>query len=62
MARGGELNGATLAHARVARRAAGRGDRERARGLAKEVVEAWSVADAPVPVVEEMRRLAVMGR
>jgi hypothetical protein len=53
------LNGATLAVAHAARRAANRGDKERARALAKRVIEAWSVADETVPAVEEMRRLVV---
>jgi serine/threonine protein kinase len=53
----GELNGATPAMARAARRAAARGDRARARALATRVIEAWSVADETVPAVEQMRRL-----
>lgn len=50
-------NGATLAHARAARRAAARGDKARARKLAEQVVAAWLRADAPVPAVAEMRAL-----
>jgi hypothetical protein len=55
--RSAELNGASLALVRAARRAAKRGDAERARALAEKVVQAWSVADEPVPAVTEMRRL-----
>ncbi|WP_438026831.1 protein kinase domain-containing protein [Sorangium sp. So ce233] len=56
--RSAELNGASLALVRAARRAARRGAGERARALAKQVLDAWSVADEPVPAVAEMRRLA----
>ncbi|MGK3989661.1 serine/threonine-protein kinase [Sorangium sp. So ce136] len=56
--RSAELNGASLALVRAARRAARRGDGERARALARRVLDAWSVADEPVPAVAEMRRLA----
>lgn len=49
--------GASLAHVRAARRAQAAGDTARARQLAERVVRAWSTADAPVPAVEEMRRL-----
>ncbi|WP_437288534.1 protein kinase domain-containing protein [Sorangium sp. So ce406] len=56
--RSAELNGASLALVRAARRAARRGDGDRARGLARQVLDAWSVADEPVPAVAEMRRLA----
>jgi len=52
-----ELNGASLALVRAARRAAKRGDAGRARELAEKVIQAWSVADEPVPAVAEMRRL-----
>jgi serine/threonine protein kinase len=52
-----ELNGASLALVRAARRAAKRGDAGRARALAEKVIQAWSVADEPVPAVAEMRRL-----
>ncbi|WP_437528989.1 serine/threonine-protein kinase [Sorangium sp. So ce726] len=52
-----ELNGATLALVRAARRAAQRGEDDRARELAKQIVDAWSVADEPVPAVAEMRQL-----
>ncbi|HTN88369.1 MAG TPA: hypothetical protein VL242_32030 [Sorangium sp.] len=55
--RSAEQNGASLALVRAARRAARRGDGERARALAKQVLDAWSVADEPVPAVAEMRRL-----
>jgi hypothetical protein len=43
--------------AREARRAEKHGDRERARRLATRVVEAWGVADVPIPAVAEMRAL-----
>jgi hypothetical protein len=52
-----ELNGASLTLVRAARWAARRGERDQARALAQQVIEAWSVADEPVPAVEEMRRL-----
>ncbi|WP_437800770.1 serine/threonine-protein kinase [Sorangium sp. So ce693] len=52
------LNGASLKTVREAERAARRGDRQRALGLAQQVIKAWSVVDAPVPAVESMRRLA----
>jgi hypothetical protein len=55
--RSAELNGASLALVRAARRAARRGDAGRARALADRVIQAWSVADEPVPAVAEMRRL-----
>lgn len=54
-----ELNGASLALVRAARRAAKRGDTKEAQGLAKQVVDAWSVADESVPAVDEMRRMLV---
>jgi len=53
----GEFNGASPVHVRAARRAAKAGDKERARALARRVIEAWEVADTTVPAVEEMRRL-----
>ena len=52
-----EMHGASLAFVRAARWAARHGDRDKARILARKVIEAWSVADEPVPAVEEMRRL-----
>ncbi|WP_437896383.1 serine/threonine-protein kinase [Sorangium sp. So ce124] len=55
--RSSELNGASLALVRAARRAARRGEDDRARELAKRVLDAWSVADETVPAVAEMRRL-----
>ncbi|WP_206079565.1 serine/threonine-protein kinase [Polyangium spumosum] len=55
--RSSELNGASLARVRAARRAARRGENDRARQLAQQVLDAWSVADETVPVVAEMRRL-----
>jgi eukaryotic-like serine/threonine-protein kinase len=53
----GEFNGAGPAHVRAARRAAKRGDEGRAKALARQVIEAWGVADETVPAVAEMRRL-----
>ena len=53
----GGFNGATPATAQAARSAARRGDKDRARALAKVVIEAWSVADETVPMVGEMRSL-----
>ena len=52
------IRGVGMASVREARRAARRGDHERAKALASEVVEAWSVLDVNLPVVAEMRRLA----
>ncbi|MDI1447442.1 serine/threonine-protein kinase [Polyangium sp. 6x1] len=60
--RSAELNGASLALVRAARRAAKQGDGDRARALANRVLEAWSVADETVPAVAEMRLLAQEGR
>ena len=57
VATAGRFNGVSPAHARAARRALARGDREAARALAKRVIEAWSVADEGVPAVEEMREI-----
>jgi hypothetical protein len=57
MKRAGELNGATLGHARAALRAAGRGDRGEARRLAGQVLAAWSRADGELPVLGKMRQL-----
>jgi serine/threonine-protein kinase len=57
MKRAGEFNGATLGHARAARRAFARGDRERARRLAEQVIKAWSLADDEPPALAAMRRL-----
>ena len=54
--RSAEFHGATLAVVRAAREAARRDDQQ-ARVLAGRIREAWSVADVPVPAVEEMRRL-----
>jgi hypothetical protein len=53
----GPFNGADLAYARAARRALKRGQTERARELARKVVDAWSVADERVPVVDEMKAI-----
>ena len=57
LANPGGFNGANLAHVRAARRAAARGDREEARRLARQVVDAWAASDPPVQVVAEMRTL-----
>ncbi|WP_438006262.1 protein kinase [Sorangium sp. So ce321] len=59
-AAGGEshLGGASLATVRAARRAARRGAVDEARALARQVLDAWAIADEPVPVLDEMRRLA----
>src|SRR5262245_10657967 len=54
---GGELAGASLATVRAARRAAKRGERDRAKELAQKVIRAWSLADDAIPAVEEMRKL-----
>jgi len=53
-----EMHGANLAFVRAARWAAAQGQRAKALALARKVIEAWSVADETVPVVDEMRRLA----
>jgi hypothetical protein len=57
MKRAGEFHGATLGHVRAARRAQRRGDVERARRLAEQVVQAWSRAEDEPPAVAEMRQL-----
>jgi hypothetical protein len=49
--------GISPAYPRAAKRAAKRGDRERARALAKQVVDAWIDADTHVPAVSEMQAL-----
>jgi hypothetical protein len=54
----GMYNGVDLSFVRAARRADARGDHARARQLAQKVVDAWSVADATVPAVAEMRALS----
>jgi hypothetical protein len=51
------LHGASLATLRAARRAWGRGDKERARTLARRVVDAWNLVDMKVPAVAEMTGL-----
>jgi hypothetical protein len=56
--RSDELHGASLAVVHAARRAARRGEHDRARALARRVVDAWSVADELPAVIDEMRRLA----
>jgi hypothetical protein len=52
-----QLAGISEATPREARRAFNRGDRARAKELAKSVVQAWEVADATIPAVGEMRGL-----
>ncbi|MEM9071526.1 MAG: serine/threonine-protein kinase [Myxococcota bacterium] len=49
--------GLSRAQPSVARRHAARGEHERARELAEEVIRAWSQADVRIPGVEEMREL-----
>jgi serine/threonine-protein kinase len=53
----GRFNGAEPAQVREALRAEKRGDVQTARAMAKKVIDAWSVADADVPAVAEMRKL-----
>jgi hypothetical protein len=57
LAGAGTFNGADLAFVRAAIRAEKSGDHARARALAQRVVDAWAVADAPVPSVVEMRKI-----
>jgi hypothetical protein len=57
MKRSEELHGATLAHARAARRALARGERAKARELAEKVIAAWSIADEEPPELAAMHRL-----
>jgi hypothetical protein len=52
-----ELGGVTPATARMALRADRRGDHDRARKLARRVVDAWVAADEQVPVLAAMRAL-----
>ncbi|WP_437537447.1 serine/threonine-protein kinase [Sorangium sp. So ce726] len=52
------LGGASLATVRAARRAARRGKVGEARALARQVIEAWAIADEPVPALDDMRRIA----
>jgi hypothetical protein len=58
----GNFGGASLAHARSARRALARGEREKARELAQKVVDAWGAADVPIPAVVEMKALLASRR
>ena len=51
------LHGASLAALRTARRAWARGDKERARELAKRIVDAWKLVDMKVPAVAEMDKI-----
>jgi len=53
----GLIGGLSIAHLRMARRAAARGDVARARELAQKIIDSWGVADTPVPAVQEMRAL-----
>jgi len=53
------LAGASMVHVREARRAAAAGGAARARALARQVIDAWSASDVPVPAVSEMRELLV---
>ena len=55
-----DLHGASLATLRAARRAWKRGDKDRARTLAKRVVEAWKNVDMTVPAVAEMQTLLAL--
>jgi len=50
-------HGATLGHVREAHRALARKDFAAARAFAQTVVDAWGVADVPVPAVAEMKAL-----
>ena len=52
-----QFAGVSEAAPREARRAFARGDRTRAKELAKGVIQAWEVADAVIPAVAEMRAL-----
>jgi hypothetical protein len=51
------FGGASPAHAREARRALAKGDKDRARELAQKVIDAWGAADVQVPAVADMRSL-----
>jgi hypothetical protein len=53
----GMFNGADLSVVRTALRAEKRGDHARARELAQRAVDAWAVADAPVPSLAAMRKI-----
>jgi eukaryotic-like serine/threonine-protein kinase len=57
MMRARTYNGATLGHARAARRAFEQGDLERARTLADQVIQAWGQADVEPPALADMRSL-----
>jgi eukaryotic-like serine/threonine-protein kinase len=52
--------GSSVPH--MAKRALARGDKPRARELAQQVIDAWSVADVSVPAVEEMRNVLQRAR
>jgi len=57
LARTGRFNGVELAWVRAARRAERQGDKDTAKKLAHQVIDAWSIADVEVPAVAEMRKL-----
>ena len=57
MARAAGAHGATFGHVRAAHYACRRKEWEACRKLAQTVIDAWSVADAKVPAVDEMRAL-----
>jgi hypothetical protein len=50
-----DLAGTSLAALRAARRAKSHGDGERARALAKRIVDSWKLVDMTVPAVAEMQ-------
>ncbi|MBI4956629.1 MAG: serine/threonine protein kinase [Myxococcales bacterium] len=52
------VRGHGIEHLREAKRADQRGDRARARELARELLDAWATLDADVPALAELRRLA----
>jgi predicted Ser/Thr protein kinase len=53
----GPFNGASLPHLRAARRLLARGERAAGEKLGLRIIEAWSLADVPVPAVAELRAL-----
>ena len=53
----GRYNGAELVHVRKALRAERSGDKEMARKLARQVTDAWAVADERPPALDQMRKL-----
>ncbi len=60
--RPGRYNGADLSRVRTARRAWAAGDKAVATKWAREVVDAWAVADDRVPAVDEMRGIPAAAR